>query len=103
VIVYHVVRFRAPDYARWKQVFDGLEDVRVKHGGRGHRILRLLSDPDGYILLLDFTSAGGGEGFHWDPCLVEAIDDSGVEGGSHHVEYTVDSCEELEAVDRYEV
>jgi hypothetical protein len=102
-MMYHVVRFQAPDYERWKRVFDGLEEVRVRHGGRGHRILRLLSDPDGYILVLDFASAGGAEGFRWDPCLVEAIDESGVEGGAHHVEYTVDSCQELEVVERYVV
>jgi hypothetical protein len=94
--MYLITRFRARDFNRWKKAFDELEDVRVRHGGRGHRILRLLSDPNEYLLMLDFTSAGGAEGFRWDPSLLRAIDAGGVEGGAHHVRYTLDRCEELE-------
>lgn len=101
--VYLIARFRANDYARWKRAFDKHEEVRIHYGGRGHRILRVLTDPSEYIVMLDFASAGGAEGFRWDPSLLGAIEEAGVEGGAHHVRYTVDRCEELEVVDRYPV
>jgi hypothetical protein len=95
--MYLIARFRARDFDRWKQLFDELEDVRIKHGGRGHHILRLLNDPDEYLVMLEFASAGGAEGFRWEASLLRAIDAGGVEGGAHHVRYTLDRCEELEA------
>jgi hypothetical protein len=95
--VYLIVRFRATDFDRWKQAFDQNEDARIRYGGRGHRILRLLDDPDEYLLLLDFASAGGAEGHLQDPSLLELLRAGGVEGGAHHVSYTLNRCEELEA------
>jgi hypothetical protein len=95
--MYLIARFRVEDFDRWKHVFDELEDVRVKHGGRGHRILRVLDEPDEYLVMCEFASAGGAEGFRWEPALLRAIDAGGVEGGAHHVQYTLDRCEELEA------
>jgi hypothetical protein len=99
--MYLVARFRANDYARWKRVFDEHEAVRVRHGGRGHRILRVLTDPDEYIVMLDFASEGGAQGFLEERSLGRAIDAAGVEGGAHHVKYTVDPCEQLDVVDHY--
>jgi hypothetical protein len=95
--MYLIARFRARDFDRWKQLFDELEDVRIKHGGRGHHILRLLNDPDEYLVMLEFASAGGAEGFRSEASLLRAIDAGGVEGGAHHVRYTLDRGEELEA------
>jgi hypothetical protein len=94
--MYLIARFRAGDFERWKQVFDELEDLRIKHGGRGHRILRLLNDPQEYLVMLEFASAGGAEAFRWEASLLRAIDAAGIEGGAHHVRYTLDRCEELE-------
>jgi hypothetical protein len=56
--MYLIARFRARDFDRWKQLFDELEGIRIKHGGRGHHILRLLNDPDEYLVTLEFASAG---------------------------------------------
>lgn len=95
--MYLIVRFRAGDFDRWKRVFDEHEDARVRHGGHGHRILRLLNDPDEYLVLLDFASAGGAAGFRRDPSLVRAIDAAGIEGGAHHISYTFEQYEEVDA------
>jgi hypothetical protein len=95
--MYLIARFRARDFDRWKRVFDEHEDVRVRHGGHGHRILRLLNDPDEYLVMLDFASAGGAEGFRWDPSLLRAIDEAGIEGGAHQANYTLEQCVEIEA------
>jgi hypothetical protein len=69
-------------------------EIAICHG---HRIPRLLNDPDEYLVMLDFASAGGAEGFRWDPSLRRAIDAAGVEGGAHHVSYTLEQGEEIEA------
>jgi hypothetical protein len=95
--VYLIARFRATDFGPWKQAFDEQEDALVRHGGRGHRILRFLDDPDEYLVMLDVASAGGAKGFLREPSLFGAIEAAGVEGGAHHVSYTLDRCEELEA------
>ena len=34
--IFLVARFRAPDYARLKRAFDGLQPLRERHGARGH-------------------------------------------------------------------
>ena len=94
--MYLIARFRARDFDRWKRVFDDHEDVRVRHGGHGHRILRLLNDPQEYLVMLDFASAGGAEGFSRDPSLLRAIEAAGIEGGAHHVSYTLEECEEID-------
>jgi hypothetical protein len=100
--MYLIARFRARDFDRWKRVFDEHEDVRVRHGGHGHRILRLLNDPDEYLVMLDFASPGGAEGFRSDPSLLRAIDAAGIEGGAHRVSYTIEQGEEIE-VSTYEL
>lgn len=94
-----VVRFRAPDYARMKRAFDDIQPLRERHGARGHRILRLADDPQDYIVIIDFASFGGAQGFTKDPLLLNAIDAAGIEGGAHHVRYVEEFREQLEAVD----
>jgi hypothetical protein len=94
-----VARFRAPDYARMKRAFDELQSVRERHGARGHRIFRLADDPRDYMVIIEFASFGGAQGFTDDPALVGAIDALGVEGGAHHVQYVEEFREQLEAVD----
>ncbi len=97
--IFLVVRFRAPDYARMKCAFDELQPLRERHGARGHRILRLADDPHDYIVIIEFASIGGAQGFTEEPLLLRAIDAAGIEGGAHHVQYVEEFREQLEAVD----
>ena len=97
--IFLVVRFRAPDYARMKRAFDDLQALRERHGARGHRILRLADDPQDYIVIIEFASVGGAQGFRAEPSLLRAIDAAGIEGGAHHVQYIEELREQLEAVD----
>jgi hypothetical protein len=98
-MIFLVARFRAPDYARFKRAFDDLQPLRERHGARGHRILRLADDPQGYMVMIEFASLGGAQGFTQEPSLLRAIDAIGVEGGAHHVQYVEELREQLEAVD----
>ena len=97
--IFLVVRFRAPDYARLKRAFDDLQPLRERHGARGHRILRLADDPQNYMVIIEFASSGGAQGFTMDPLLLRAIDSAGIEGGAHHVQYVEEYRAQLEAVD----
>jgi hypothetical protein len=97
--IFLTARFRAPDYARLKRAFDDLKPLRERHGARGHRILRLVEDPQDYILIIEFASFGGAKGFTEESGLLRAIDAAGVEGGAHHVQYVEEFREQLEAVD----
>jgi hypothetical protein len=98
-VVFLVARFRTPDYARMKRAFDDLQPLRERHGARGHRILRLADDPQGYMVMIEFASFGGAQGFTKDPVLLRAIEAAGIEGGAHHVQYVEEFREQLEAVD----
>jgi hypothetical protein len=98
-VIFLVARFRAPDYARFKQAFDDLQPLRERHGARGHRILRLADDPQGYMVMIEFASSGGAKGFTREPSLSRAIAAAGIEGGAHHVQYVEEFREQLEAVD----
>jgi hypothetical protein len=97
--IFLVVRFRAPDFARLKRAFDDLQELRERHGARGHRILRLADDPQDYIVIIEFASFGGAQSFRVEPLLLRAIDAAGIEGGAHHVQYVEEFREQLEAVD----
>jgi hypothetical protein len=98
-VIFLVVRFRAPDYARMKRAFDDLQALRERHGARGHRILRLADDPQDYIVIIEFASFGGARNFKMEPLLLRAIEAAGIEGGAHHVQYIEELREQLEAVD----
>jgi uncharacterized protein YbjT (DUF2867 family) len=74
-------------------------DTLTGHGARGHRILRLADDPQDYMVIIEFASFGGAQGFREEPLLLRAIDAAGIEGGAHHVQYVEEFREQLEAVD----
>jgi hypothetical protein len=97
--IFLVVRFRAPDYARMKRAFDDLQPLRERHGARGHRILTLADDPQDHLVIIEFASFGGAQGFTKEPLLLRAIDAAAIEGGAHHVRYVEELREQLEAVD----
>jgi hypothetical protein len=89
-------RFQARDYQHWKQAFDNDVDTRVRHGAHNHQIFRHTDNPDDYLIVVELASRGGAEGLSEDPTLIAAIGDSGIEGGAHHVQYTIDLYERLE-------
>jgi hypothetical protein len=97
--VFLVARFRAADYAQLKRAFDDLQELRVRHGARGHRILRLADDTQDYMVIIEFASFGGAWSFTRDPLLLQGIDAAEIEGGAHNVHYVEEFRHELEAVD----
>ena len=98
-VTFLVARFRAPDYAQLKRAFDDLQGPRERHGARGHRILRLADDPQDYMVIIEFASFGGAQGFTKDSSLLSMINAAGIEGGAHHVQYVEEFRELLEEVD----
>jgi ornithine carbamoyltransferase len=93
-----IVRHHVEDFQRWKRVFDANEDARLRHGGRGHRILRSLDDPNELMVVIEFASRGGAVGFLGDPAFIYAIRDGGVRGGAHHKQWTEELHRQVESV-----
>jgi hypothetical protein len=62
-----VLRFHSPDFARWKEMFDQYEEIRVRHGALGHQISRSIDDPQEFLAVVPFTSNGGAAGYSQDP------------------------------------
>ena len=74
------VHHRVRDYDAWKQVFDGHEDVRRRHGQIEHRMYHALGDPLQIVVHNDFPDMAAAEAFGADPSLPDAMARGGVEG-----------------------
>jgi quinol monooxygenase YgiN len=74
LIVQHTVR----DYSVWKSVFDEHENVRAKHGCRGHAVYRDADEPNNVTIVLDYESRERAAEFMRDPSLREAMEKGGV-------------------------
>ena len=89
-----VLRFRAPAYEHWKAVFDEQLDLRRRHGAVGHRIWRLVGDPDDYEVVIEFASLGGARGYADEVGRLELQRRAAVEGGGHHRRHWDESIRE---------
>ena len=87
-----VIQSKVKDVAVWKPLFDGNEPLRRKHGGTGHRVLRMAADPTGLVVMIEFGTVEGARAFIVDPLLREVMQRAGVEGMPQ-----MWVCEEVEA------
>jgi quinol monooxygenase YgiN len=76
LVVHHWVR----DFATWKPVFDGHEEVRRGHGELEHRIYQDIHNPNRVVIHNDFPSEEAARAFMDDPSLPDAMERGGVEG-----------------------
>ena len=73
-----IVQHHVADYDTWYPVFVEHGDVRRKHGATGHAIYRTLADPNDLVIVNEFATREGAEGFMSDPSLPEAMHRAGV-------------------------
>ena len=88
-----MVQHRAADYEAWKSVFDEHEKVRRAHGATGHRLYQTVDDPNSIVIITQFATQDGAQGFLTDPSLREAMSKAGVQGTP-----TITVCQEQEDV-----
>jgi hypothetical protein len=78
VIEYKLPTSEVPDFADWKQVFDTDPVGRKAHGATRHWIYRDPSDPNHFLLSIEFPSVDQANGFLGEPMLRRSWDVSGV-------------------------
>jgi hypothetical protein len=100
--IFAVVRLRVENYERWKPGFDEHEPVRVRHGAKGHQLLRSADDPNDLMIVIRFASRGGAITFFESVSLLTAIERAGVVGGAHHQQWQEELREEVESVEYWD-
>jgi hypothetical protein len=58
------IQHSVPDYAAWKEAFDGDPIGREESGVRRHRVQRAVDDPGHVMIDLEFDDADQAEAFH---------------------------------------
>ena len=75
-----IIQHHVHDFAAWKEVFDGDQLNRERHGSTGHTLLRSEADPNNVVVIVHFPSRSEAESFVSDPALKAAMQQAGVEG-----------------------
>ena len=75
-----IVQHHVADYDRWYPAFTEHEAVRRQYGATGHSISRAVADPNTIVIVNDFATLEGAQGFAQDPTLPAAMARGGVEG-----------------------
>jgi hypothetical protein len=75
-----IVQHHVADYDAWLAVFNEHEAIRRKHGATGHSVNRDAADPNTIVIVTDFATLEGAQGFTQDPSLRDAMARGGVEG-----------------------
>ena len=73
-----VIRHPVADYAKWKQAYDGAEDLRQQHGCTNQRVLREVDDSSTILVLHEFATLSAAQAFASDPGLEAAMKSGGV-------------------------
>jgi len=74
-----IVEHHVADYDTWYPVFVEHGAVRRQHGATGHSIYRTLTDPNDIVVVNEFATREGAEGFMGDPSLPDAMHRAGVD------------------------
>jgi len=73
-----VVSHPVKDFAAWKVMYDGAEQVRQKAGVTGAEVFQDLADPNKIVVIHRFPSLESAKAFLADPGLKEAMMKGGV-------------------------
>ena len=74
-----IVEHHVADYDAWYPVFIEHGDVRRKHGATGHAVYRTVADPNEVVVVNQFATREGAEGFMTDPSLPDVMHRAGVD------------------------
>jgi len=73
-----IVRHKVASFESWKPVFDGMTDLRKKHGWLGHIVLRDASDPNTVTVINRVKTLDGAKAYGGSPELRQAMQKGGV-------------------------
>ena len=75
-----IVQHQVADYDRWYPLFIEHGDVRRQYGATGHSINRGVPDGNSVMIVNEFATLEGAQGFMTDPSLPDVMARAGVEG-----------------------
>lgn len=75
-----IVKHRVANFESWKQVFDGTQAERAKHGWLDHRVLRDAQDPNVVTIINHVKDHAGAKAYGASPALREAMQKGGIQG-----------------------
>jgi hypothetical protein len=87
-----IVRHRVANFESWKSVFDGMTELRKRHGFTGHTLVRDAADPSVVTIINEVKDLAGAKAYGGSPELRDAMARGGVQGPPE-----VFFCEEQEA------
>lgn len=74
------VRHRVGDYNRWKEVFDGLSELKLRYGCKRYRIFQVAGDRNDLLVMEEFDNAEQARSFLESKDLSNAMQVAGVVG-----------------------
>ena len=72
------VRHRVGDYNRWKEVFDGLSELKMRYGWKRYRIFQVAGDRNDLLVMEEFDSVEQARSFLESKDLRNAMQAAGV-------------------------
>jgi putative component of toxin-antitoxin plasmid stabilization module len=74
------VRHRVGDYNRWKEVFDGLSELKMRYGWKRYRIFQVAGDRTDLLVMEEFDSVEQARNYLESKDLKNAMQLAGVTG-----------------------
>ena len=75
-----LVQHQVKDYAKWKNVYDSVANLRASSGELSDQIYRDASDPSKLTLIFKWDSLANARKYAQSPELKAAMEKAGVEG-----------------------
>ena len=75
------VRATVEDYAGFRQVFDGAEEMRQAAGALSHSVYQSVDDPNEVVVRVEFPTADAAKAFSTSEGLRNAMKKAGLQGG----------------------
>ena len=77
---YMLAQHKVEDFAKWKDVFDSVADLREKNGEKSAQIFHDADDPNSLTLLFEWDSLNNARQYAQSPELKAAMQKAGVAG-----------------------
>ncbi len=77
-MAYAAIRIKAADFEGWKRNFAGMTDLRRANGSRSSMVFRNASDPQEFILIMDWENLETGRRLAQSPEVQEKQREVGV-------------------------
>ena len=74
------VRHQVADYAKWRQVYDGIAPVQKAMGVQDQAVYQAIDNPNDVTVTHEFASLDAAQAWAGSPELRSAMHDAGVQG-----------------------